>query len=410
MHHYLRIAVAIAALLFMANAGAETRRVTSEELDRGVSLAGQARAGEFPMYALVIDGGEGVEIYLDGPGKLGLTVYGPGAKVVLRKDGQGSVSDRLVAPADGLYLVSVGADAGAKFSLAMKRVAGAASVARPAPAPVPAPAPEPAPPAIDPNWGVYARVAGTTGEETDPTNAPYELRWVWEVPGQVLVESWYKPGRDKATWINRIERDPSTGVLLSKTNFPFFKNWDGRVASDGSVQWVGSHSGKMPYRVYLTPDGQFASAFLKKNGEQRPLSSWRIVGTPTPAPSVAASSGATPIAAPASSPAPTSAAAPTRAQLDAGYSVSGEVGGSASPKYVLPARSGDAFEIYLDGSGPLELSWYGPGGKLLGSKQGNGSVSTRLDAASDGDYSVSIMANSGAKYSLAMKRFAKTAP
>ena len=386
MRHYLRIGIVLVALLAYSSVWAETRRVTAEELDKGVSLAGESKEGQFPMYALVIDGGEGVEITLDGPGKLGLTVYGPGAKVVLRKDGQGSVSDRLVAPADGLYLVSVGSDAGVKFSLAMKRVAGAARVA--------ATSPKPAPPAIDPNWGLYARLPGMTGEETGVTNAPYELRWTWEVPGQVLVENWYKRGRDTPTWTNRIERDPSTGVLHSKANFPFFKNWDGRVAADGSVQWTGSKTGRLPYRVYLQPDGQLGQVFQNKEGADLPGRTWRLSGMSTPAPA--------PIAA--------SAAAPTRAQLDAGYNVSGEVSGSASPRHVLPARTGDAFEIYLDGSGPMELSWYGPGGKFLGSKQGNGSVSTRLDAASDGEYSVSIMANSGAKYSLAIKRFAKSAP
>jgi hypothetical protein len=403
MRHAIRMVVALVALLAAASAGAETRRVTSEELDKGVSLAGAAKAGEFPMYALAISAGERVEMYLDGAGKLGLTVFGPGARVVARKDGQGSVSERLVAPADGLYLVSVGVEAGARFSLAMKRVVAAPPVARPAPAP--APAPKPAPPAIDPAWGLYARLAGMTGEETGVTNAPYAIRWTWEAPGQVLVENWYKRGRDTPTWTNRIERDPSTGVLLSKTNFPFFKNWDGRIAADGSVQWVGSHSGKLPYRMYLQPDGQLAQNFQNKKGGDLPGRTWRLSGTPTPAPvaaPVVAAGAATPDASPTTT--------PTLAQLDQGYSTGGEVSGSASPKHVLPARAGDAIEIYLDGTGPVEVSWYAPGGKLLGSKQGNGSVSARLEAASDGEYSLSIMANSGAKYSLAMKRFAKTAP
>jgi hypothetical protein len=404
MRRAIRMIVALVALLAAAGVAAETRRVTSEELDKGVSLAGEAKAGELPMYALVVSAGESVEMYLDGAGKLGLTVFGPGAKLVTRKDGQGSISDRLVAPADGLYLVSVGAEAGAKFSLAMKRAASASPAARPAPAPVPAP-PKPAPPAIDPHWGLYARLAGMTGEETGVTNAPYAIRWTWEAPGQVLVENWYKRGRDTPTWTNRIERDPSTGVLLSKTNFPFFKNWDGRVAADGSVQWVGSHSGKLPYRMYLQADGQLAQNFQNKKGEDLPGRTWRLSGTPTPAP-VAAPAVAAAAAIPVASPSTT----PTLAQLDQGYSTGGEVSGSATPRHVLPARAGDAIEIYLDGSGPMELSWYAPGGKLLGSKQGNGSVSTRLEAASDGEYSVSIMANSGAKYSLAIKRFAKTAP
>jgi hypothetical protein len=121
---------------------------------------------------------------------------------------------------------------------------------------------EPAPDAAI--WGVYTRLVGTTKQHVRSDG--YQIRWRWQVPGQVLLQEWVVPATGRVAHADTITPGTTPGTLVLTASYLGGKEWSGIVQGDGSVGYVGRGLLKMPYAVSLSADGVFEMYKIRMQG------------------------------------------------------------------------------------------------------------------------------------------------
>src|SRR4051812_5003949 len=112
-------------------------------------------------------------------------------------------------------------------------------------------------------WGPYARLAGQSMKDVNPSGL--RLRWRWETKGQVLLEEWFsaKADPDKPAYVMTIRLGPQPGVFNLKSSAMMGKEWVGTLQADGSVSYIGKGLLKMPYRIRIDEQGNYEEADTK---------------------------------------------------------------------------------------------------------------------------------------------------
>jgi len=258
----------------------------------GQRVAGAAAGEGGDFYAYVGLQGTRLKAQLSLPGLGAVTLYGADGTELARTEGTDNVTLAHTLDDDGIYLLGVTRGGkGAAYTLALegqvpviafvyeddaKAVAGDAT--KVAPATPAGPPPFVADPAV---WGVYARLAGRTSVKKDHS---YYLSWVWQRPGEVLVEEWRGPS-DTVAFTNTITPTGTPGRLHQQSSYLGNKQWDGVITKDGGVAYVGRGILKMPYRLSLTADEVLEMRRVKVQGDEvtvtpgGALSVWPLVPT-----------------------------------------------------------------------------------------------------------------------------------
>ncbi|MDF3020651.1 MAG: hypothetical protein K0Q92_1954 [Steroidobacteraceae bacterium] len=117
-----------------------------------------------------------------------------------------------------------------------------------------------APPDDFSQWGPYARLAGQTLKDVNPSG--FRLHWRWQTPGQVLLEEWYgtTADSDKPAYVMTLRLGSQPGTLHLKSSTMMGKEWVGTLQDDGSVSFVGKGMLKMPYSVRIDEQGDYVQA------------------------------------------------------------------------------------------------------------------------------------------------------
>ncbi len=207
------------------------------------------------LYPFIGLAGDRIETRVASAVGASLAVYGPDGALLGSDAGTGSRSLPLTLPNDGVYFVGVSVWKAGEYRLELKRLFTAAPAKR-------------VPPPVDPVWGLYARLPGQqrTGQMEGST-AGYTQAWRWEREGEVLVEEWHPPRNfAKIVFTARITRGATPGTLLLSGDSMGNKQWNGQVATDGSVTWVGAKGMKLPFRVSLLDDDRMRVDYLDKAG------------------------------------------------------------------------------------------------------------------------------------------------
>ena len=117
-----------------------------------------------------------------------------------------------------------------------------------------------APPDDLSQWGLYARLAGQTMKDVNPSG--FRLHWRWQTPGQVLLEEWYgtTADSDRPAYVMTLRLGSQPGTLHLKSSSMMGKEWVGTLQEDGSVSFVGKGMLKMPYSVRIDEQGAYVQA------------------------------------------------------------------------------------------------------------------------------------------------------
>lgn len=106
-------------------------------------------------------------------------------------------------------------------------------------------------------WGLYARLAGQTMKDVNPSG--YRLRWRWETHGHVLLEEWFggTAESEKPAAVMTIRLGPQPGTFHLKSSSMMGKEWLGTLQGDGSIDYVGKGMLKMPYSIRIDEQGDY---------------------------------------------------------------------------------------------------------------------------------------------------------
>lgn len=248
------------------------------ELGQRVSGTASSEGGEF--YAFIGLQGTRLQAQLALPDTLGaVTLYDANGAELARAEGKGSALLSHTLEDDGIYLLGITSAAkGKDYALALDgqvpRIefvyddedegadmeSADIESAKEAPTPA-APPPFVADPAV---WGVYARLAGRQSEKKEDR---YYLAWVWQRPGEVLVEEWRNPDGSLAH-TNTITPTGKPGELLQHSSYLAGKDWDGRLDAEGNVNYVGRGLLKLPYQLGIAADGVLEMRRIKVRGDE----------------------------------------------------------------------------------------------------------------------------------------------
>jgi len=113
-------------------------------------------------------------------------------------------------------------------------------------------------------WGPYARLLGATQQ----SDLGYRVRWHWAEPGRTLTEDWINAYSGEVSYSTTITPGAQPGQLVLESPKFGHKLWNGTIAPDGSVLFVGVGMMKAPYRVHLDGDGRMALSQVKLDGSQ----------------------------------------------------------------------------------------------------------------------------------------------
>ena len=156
-----------------------------------------------------------------------------------------------------------------------------------------------APPEDISQWGPYARLAGQTMKDVNPSG--FRLHWRWQTPGQVLLEEWYGTTADttQPAYVMTLRLGPQPGTLHLKSSSMMGKEWVGTLQDDGSVSFIGKGLLKMPYSVRIDEQGDYVQADTKGH-------IYRYAAIAETAATVVAAASPAPTQTPTTTPAPTS--------------------------------------------------------------------------------------------------------
>jgi hypothetical protein len=112
-------------------------------------------------------------------------------------------------------------------------------------------------------WGLYARLAGQTMKDANPSG--FRVSWRWETPGQVLLEEWFGGTAEagKPAYVMTIRLGSQPGTLNLKSSSMMGKEWVGTLKDDGSISFVGKGLLKMPYSVRIDEQGNYVQGDSK---------------------------------------------------------------------------------------------------------------------------------------------------
>jgi hypothetical protein len=118
---------------------------------------------------------------------------------------------------------------------------------------------------VDPaTWGPYARLLGSTQQ----SEQGYRVTWRWIEPGRKLAEDWFEAWSGELSYTTTITPGAQPGQLVLESPKFGHKTWNGTIAPDGSVLYVGVGMLKVPYRVRVDADGRMAMSQVKLDGGQ----------------------------------------------------------------------------------------------------------------------------------------------
>ena len=166
-----------------------------------------------------------------------------------------------------------------------------------------------APPDDLSQWGLYARLAGQTMKDVNPSG--FRLHWRWQTPGQVLLEEWYgtTADSDRPAYVMTLRLGSQPGTLHLKSSSMMGKEWVGTLQEDGSVSFVGKGMLKMPYSVRIDEQGAYVQADTR--GHTYRYAAIVESATPTASSAPTQIQAQTPTPAPGSKPAQTPAVVTT---------------------------------------------------------------------------------------------------
>lgn len=111
-------------------------------------------------------------------------------------------------------------------------------------------------------WGPYARLVGSTQQ----SEIGYRIHWHWAEPGRKLAEDWYEAYSGDLSYTTTIVPGAQLGQLVLESPKFGHKKWNGTLAPNGSVLYVGEGMLKVPYRVDVDADGRMAMTQVKLKG------------------------------------------------------------------------------------------------------------------------------------------------
>lgn len=259
------------------------------ELGQRVSGAAAGEGGDF--YAFVGAEGTRLKAGVTLPGLGAVTLYDSNGEELVRAEGEGSATLSQTLEADDIYLLGVTRAAkGADYTLALEgqvpRIEfvyddadpGAdTGVAKAASAPASMATAGPPPFVADPAvWGVYARLAGRKTVQAE--GIPFLITWVWQRPGEVLVEEYRKPNGAMA-WTNIITPTGTPGELLMHPSTG--KDWTGRLDAAGNVDYDCKGWLCRSFQVGMAADGSMEVRRVTiRDGVVTPLVGGQVLNYP----------------------------------------------------------------------------------------------------------------------------------
>jgi hypothetical protein len=113
-------------------------------------------------------------------------------------------------------------------------------------------------------WGPYARLL----DATQQSDLGYRVHWHWAEPNRKLTEDWINAYTGELSYQTNITPGAQPGQLVLESPKFGHKTWNGSIAADGSVLFVGVGMMKAPYRVRVDADGRMALSQVKLDGSQ----------------------------------------------------------------------------------------------------------------------------------------------